>query len=266
MDQQELKALLDFAVRIAGGAGEICMKYFRRASQNIVAVKTDGSFVTRADREAEEFLREQIRRAFPDDGIIGEEFGVDKGVSDRNWILDPIDGTFSFIHGVPLFGVLIGLEVNNEPVLGVVDLPALDETIYAARGRGCFCNGAPARVSSVDSLKESLLLTTNFDDCRKYGEYGFADQIANLRTKVRTSRTWGDCYGHVLVATGRAEMMLDPVMHIWDCAPLITILEEAGGRFTDWSGSRSIRGGNAISTNGYLYESVMREIKNTNQE
>jgi histidinol-phosphatase len=254
----ELEELLEFAVRLASEAGEITLKYFR---QTLAAErKLDGSFVTVADREAERFIRAAIEERFPRDSILGEEEATRIGLSGRQWIIDPIDGTYSFVHGVPLYGVMIGLEIGEETMLGVVNLPALGELVYAARGLGCFWNDEPARVSQTETLEDALLLSTDFGTCERYG-YGAAADVLQRRAGAR--RTWGDCYGHVLVATGRADIMLDPVMNIWDCAPLSPILEEAGGTFTDWLGHRTIRGGNAISTNGVLYDEVMKEVMRT---
>ena len=252
----ELRALLDFAVGLAHDAGNITYRHFKGSF--VAELKADNSFVTVADRETEKYLRASIEKTFPDDAILGEEEGEKPGKSNRRWILDPIDGTYSFVHGVPLYGVLIGLEVDDEPVLGVVNLPALNEVVYAARGGGCFWNDAPARVSTTESLGDSLLLATDFGACEQYG-FGRATEI--LQRQVNARRTWGDAYGHVLVATGRADIMLDPIMNVWDCAALLPILEEAGGTFTDWKGQRTIHGGNAISTNGKLFESVMAVIE-----
>jgi histidinol phosphatase-like enzyme (inositol monophosphatase family) len=254
--EPDLKELLDFTVRLSEEAGEIILRYYKGSF--VTELKRDGSFVTAADREAESHLRKSISRAFPDDGIVGEEEGERAGSSNRRWIIDPIDGTYSFVHGVPLFGVLIGLEVGTDMVLGVSNLPALSEAVYAARGLGCFWNGKPSRVSSTRSLDEALLLATDFEVCKKYGFGAAAERLQSL---ARARRTWGDCYGHVLVATGRADIMLDPVMNVWDCAALLPIVEEAGGTFTDWSGERTIRGGNAISTNGALFESVIEAVR-----
>ena len=253
----ELRALLDFAVGLAHDAGNITYRHFKGSF--VAELKADNSFVTVADRETEKYLRASIEKCFPDDGILGEEEGEKPGKSNRRWILDPIDGTYSFVHGVPLYGVLIGLEVDDEPVLGVVNLPALNEVVYAARGIGCFWNGAPARVSATESLSDALLLATDFSSCERYG-FGRAAEI--LQRQVNARRTWGDVYGHALVATGRADIMLDPIMNVWDCAPLLPIVEEAGGTFTDWQGQRTIHGGNAISTNGILFESVIAAIRN----
>jgi histidinol phosphatase-like enzyme (inositol monophosphatase family) len=253
----DLTELLEFAVEIARGAGEITLKYFRRAPET--NTKADGSFVTIADREAESFVRNRIGERYPQDSILGEEEGESKGSSVRRWIVDPIDGTFAFVHGVPFYGVMIGLEIDGEPAVGVVNIPALDEIVYAARGLGCFLNGETTQVSSVKTLSESLLLCTDFSAGPRYG---FGKQIAELQQRAKTNRTWGDCYGYVLVATGRAELMLDPVMNIWDCAALMPIIEEAGGTFTDWRAERTISGGNAIATNGLVFDEVMAVVKN----
>jgi histidinol-phosphatase len=254
-NQVELKQLLDFAVRLAREAGDIINRRFKGSFT--VERKADNSLVTLADREAESHLRAAIAQAFPDDGILGEEEGDRIGTSGRRWIIDPLDGTYSFVHGVPIFGVLIGLEIEDEPSLGVVNLPALDEIVYAGRELGCFWNGEPARVSSTSSLAEALLLATDFGTCE---QNGFGRAAEALQRQVSARRTWGDCYGHILVATGRADIMLDPVMNVWDCAALLPILEEAGGTFTDWNAQRTIHAGNALSTNGVLFDEVMKTL------
>ena len=243
----ELKELLEFAVELGRGAGDITLEYFRKKPET--STKDDGSYVTIADREAEKYLRRQIAERFPDDGCVGEEEGESTGRSGRRWIVDPIDGTFAFVHGVPFYGVLIALEIEGEATVGVVNIPALGELVSAAKGLGCFLNGEAARVSDTAELKDALLLSTDF-----------ASSTERLRARAKTSRTWGDCYGYVLVATGRADVMLDPVMNLWDCAPLLPIMEEAGGTFTDWRGVRTIDGGNSIATNGRLFEEVMSLI------
>lgn len=255
--KQELNGLLEFAVALAKGAGEITLKYFRRQPET--SLKADGSYVTVADREAEAYLRRQIAERFPDDGVLGEEEGEHAGRSGRRWIVDPIDGTFAFVHGVPFYGVLIALEIDGVPTVGVVNIPALNEVVAAATGLGCFFNGEPARTSNTASLADALLLATDFRACDRYG---FVRAAELLQARAKSSRTWGDCYGYVLVATGRADVMLDPVMNLWDCAPLLPIMEEAGGTFTDWNGVRTIAGGNSIATNGVLFDEVMSLVRN----
>lgn len=256
MNKNELEELLDFTVGIAREAGEITLRYFRGEYET--RLKGKDNFVTAADLEAEALIRSRLKERFPDDAIVGEEEGEREGSTGRRWIIDPIDGTYSFVHGVPLYGVLIGLEVAGEPVLGVVNLPALGELVSAARGVGCFSNGVRARVSETRKLSDALLLATDFGTCERYG---FGAAARALERSAGSRRTWGDCYGYVLVATGRADVMLDPVLSIWDCAPLLPILEEAGGTFTDWRGERTILAGNAVATNGLLYDEVMALIR-----
>ena len=251
----ELRELLQFAVELGRGAGDITLEYFRKKPET--STKSDGSYVTVADRRAESYLRQQIAKRFPNDGVLGEEEGELRGTSGRRWIVDPIDGTFAFVHGVPFYGVLIALEIEEELSVGVINIPALGELVSAAKGVGCFLNGEPTRVSTATELKDALLLATDFTACARYG---FGRAAESLQARAKTSRTWGDCYGYVLVATGRADIMLDPVMNLWDCAPLLPIMEEAGGTFTDWRGVRTASGGNSIATNGVLFDEVMRLV------
>ncbi len=251
----EALELLSFAEQLGREAGELTQRYFKEGFTP--ERKADRSYVTVADRAAERYLRGRIEQAFPDDGILGEEEVERSGKSGRRWILDPIDGTYSFVHRVPLYGVLIGLEVDEEPILGVVNLPGLGDLVSAIKGHGCFWNGEPVQTSAIQTLDEALLLATSFEACQ---EHKAAAVVEELRRKVNASRTWGDCYGHILVATGRAEIMLDPVMSIWDCAALLPILQEAGGTFTDWKGEATIRGGEAISTNGRVFREVMETL------
>jgi histidinol phosphatase-like enzyme (inositol monophosphatase family) len=255
---------LDFAVQAARRAGEIVMPYYQ--GEHGVETKSDGSPVTLADRGAEQELRRLIRDRFPGDGVLGEEFGELPGTTGRRWILDPIDGTKAFVRGVPLFGVLIGMEEAGEAVLGVAFLPALDETVYAARGLGCWWLPAghrpaavprPARVSAVAPLADGLLL---FNAHEYFVKVGRAAAHERLLRAFPSQRGWGDCYGHLLVATGRAEACVDPVTSSWDCAPLLPILAEAGGTFTDWKGVATIHGGDAISTNGKVLDEVLRVV------
>jgi histidinol-phosphatase len=244
---------LDFALDAAFQAGRLVLAHFQTGVE--VDRKSDLTPVTVADRGGEALLRRLIEQRFPRHAIVGEEMDERKATSDsrHRWILDPIDGTRSFVRGVPLFGVLVALEIEGDPVVGVCYLPALDEMVSAASGEGCRWNGRPAQVSSVDSLSSALVSLT---------EPGSLDTEHStfwkrLRNRAAAIRGYSDCYGHVLVATGRCEIMLDPVMNLWDCAALLPIVEEAGGSFTDWSGRRGIAGGSAISTNGTLLSSLL---------
>ncbi len=254
-ESDHLESLLDFAGEAARQAGQVTLEYFQTVL--MPERKPDRTLVTAADRKAEQRLRLLIRQAYPDHGIVGEEFGEEQGTSGWTWIIDPLDGTASFIRGVPLFGVLIGLEKDGRVVLGVANFPALGESVAAATGMGCFWNGRRAAVSTADNLRDALLLYT---DGASFEAHGRQEARRRLFAATGMQRSWGDCYGHLLVATGRAEVMLDPVMSIWDCAALMPIVQEAGGTFTDWRGEPTIRGGNAISTNGRLFRQVMQIV------
>ena len=251
-----LRTLLDFAVDAAWQAGKITLEYFQTGLA--VERKADASPVTLADRRAEERLRQCIQREFPAHGILGEEFGEIQAGTPYRWILDPLDGTRSFIQGVPLYGVMIGLEYQGRAILGVVHFPALGDTVSAATGEGCHWNGRRAQVSEVARLEEAVVLATSV---RSLYEEGRGHVFETLQAGTRLQRTWGDCYGHILVATGRAEIMLDPILNIWDCAALQPILEEAGGTFTDWTGTATHSGGSGLSTNGHLLQTVMEIIQ-----
>lgn len=251
----ELDELLGCALRAAHEAGEIALGYFQTGVA--IELKADQTPVTRADRECEEHLRRRIEERFPHHGILGEEWGAARPHASYRWMLDPIDGTQTFIRGVPLWGVMVGLEYAGEALLGVVRLPALGETVWARRGGGAWWNGRRARVSAAARLGEATLVLT---DARGFAPAGFTEAFERLRAQTKFERTWGDCYGHLLVATGRAEVMLDPLLSEWDACALLPILEEAGGCFRDWQGRRTIRGGNAIATNAALLAAVLEVI------
>jgi histidinol phosphatase-like enzyme (inositol monophosphatase family) len=245
-----------FLEEIAQAAGEITLKYFNQPSLEILT-KADDSPVTIADRETEQYLRRRIRERFATDVILGEEFGEDGSNASRRWILDPIDGTKSFVHGVPLYGVMIALEEDGKITNGVVHLPAIRETISATHGGGCFWNGQACRVSNVTSIEQATVLTTNFPRIEAtLSRTGYKTLILD----AGLLRGWGDCYGHILVATGRAEIMLDPKMALWDCAPLGVIVKEAGGNSFDFAGVDTIYSPNLISTNGALADIVKEAL------
>lgn len=251
---RSLQQLLDFAIDAAWQAGRLTLAHY----QTGVAVerKPDRSAVTIADREGEKLLRRLIESRFPDHAIVGEELGDDSRDASHRWILDPIDGTNSFVRGVPFYGVMVALEISGDPVVGVTYFPAVDEMVAAAQGLGCRWNGRPAAVSGVTSLGDACVA---FTDARQLSKR-LGPDWAGLLTDSALERGWGDCYGHCLVATGRADVMVDPRMHQWDCAALVPIVREAGGRFTDWKGRVTIHGGDAVSTNGALHDEVIRRL------
>lgn len=255
MSDVALSELLAFAAETTWEAGRFTLTHFQTGVS--FETKADASPVTVADRGAEEMMAARIQSKYPDDAVLGEEFGEREGSTGRRWILDPIDGTKSFVHGVPLYGVMIGVEVDGEPAVGVVYMPGLDEMYAAATGLGATWNGRPARVSATGVLSESLVTYTDWDMA---GYENKVDGFKRLLGEVAYSRGWSDCYAHLLVATGRAEVALDQRMSVWDSAALAPIVREAGGTFTDWKGISTIHGGEAVSTNGVLFDDVMARI------
>jgi histidinol phosphatase-like enzyme (inositol monophosphatase family) len=255
----DLSDRLQFAVDIARQAGEVTLKYFQQENYE-VDLKADNSPVTIADQQAEQLLRNQIATRFPEDGIIGEEYGKTEGSNDYCWVLDPIDGTKSFISGVPLYGTLVGVLHQQQGVVGVIFMPGLDEMIYAGKGQGAWYQRGtsqpqPARVSTRRNLQDAVVVTTQIDSfASRQAQQAFHD----FEKDARITRTWGDCYGYLLVATGRADIMIDPIMNIWDAAAIQPILEEAGGTFTDWQGVPSIHQGEGVGTNGHLLEAALK--------
>ena len=256
MDKPTTRSLLEFALDAAWQAGRLTLGYYQTRPD--VERKADNTPVTIADRQAEQKLRELIERYWPDHGIIGEEYGTKPGDSPYTWVLDPIDGTKAFVSGVPFYSNLLALTDGEEALIGVINLPALNETVYAVRGDGCYWNGRRCHVSTVDHIEDAVLL---FSDVDSFAEHGRADAWQRLVDATYIQRTWGDAYGYALVATGRAEVMVDPVMCLWDIAPLQVIVEEAGGTLTDWEGVRTIHHEEAIVTNGVLFDRVMELVR-----
>ncbi len=245
MPDPSYETLLAVAVEAATQAGQHTLKYFNQGVA--VELKSDQSPVTRADREAELIVRDYILKQFPTHSILGEEHGTVEGDPDYQWVIDPIDGTKSFIHGVPLFTTLVGLQIKNEPAIGVIYAPALGEIVAAARGHGCTWNGKPCRVSDVSDLSRSLVCTSD-----AFMAIDRSDAFPDLAKRCKYARTWGDAYGYLLVATGRAEIMIDAKMSPWDVCALIPVIEEAGGVCTSWKGARTIHGGDLFACNAKL--------------
>lgn len=254
MADPSLRELLAVATDAAYLAGRRTLSYFNTGVA--VDTKSDDTPVTIADREAERMIRSVIEKHFPTHSIVGEEHGSTRGDPDYAWYVDPIDGTKSFIHGIPLYSVLIGLEIRGRVDVGVIYLPALDEMLAAATGEGCLWNGRRARVSSVSTLDQSMLLCTDILAARRR-----SDAYDRLEAATRLQRCAYDAYGYALVATGRAEIVMDPVMSDWDCGPLPVILREAGGRFATWKGEETIHGKEAFATNAAVYEATLEIVR-----
>ena len=250
----DLDDLLSLARRAAAIAGEVVMPLYH--SGVTAELKSDRTPVTEADRNAEIAIREFLDRECPAHGILGEEFPEKVGDGRHRWIIDPIDGTKSFIHKVPLFGTLVGLERDGEPVVGVIACHAVGETVYAARGLGAYINGEPARVSTVNRLDDATVSMTSYARLSALHPRGFESVVR----RCGLARAWGDCYGYMMVAAGRADVMLDPEMSIWDAAALYPVIAEAGGRITTWLGEDAV-GESVIATNGLLHEAVLAAFR-----
>jgi len=246
-------------IEVAQAAGRHTLKHFRSDSL-VVDAKSDDSPVTVADREAEQLTRQMLADRFPNDTLQGEEFEEQTGSSSYRWIVDPIDGTKSFVCGVPLYSTLLALECDGSPLGGVIFIPALDEIIVAANEQGCWHRSGEgewsrAAVSKKSDIKQAVFVTSQVD---AFDERGAVDAYKRLEKEAWITRSWGDGYGYLLVATARADIMIDPVCHAWDVAAILPIIVEAGGRFTDWRGTATTRGGDGVGTNGHLHEAVLK--------
>lgn len=246
---------LQFAHELARESEELILKHWKRGGL-AVSLKADRTVVTETDQEVETMMRERIKAAFPEHGIIGEEFGNENEDAEYVWILDPIDGTVSYVHGIPLYGSLYGLLHRGQPILGVINQPNLGQ-LCIGDGETTTLNGEPIHCGDKQDLSEAVLLCT---DPRRPHHHQNGPAFDALIRQVHTYRGWGDCYGYLMVATGRADVMLDPIMSAWDCAPFAPILREAGGYFGDWQGNHTIYGQEALSTNEALLSQTLAII------
>jgi histidinol-phosphatase len=243
----------EFALQIARQAGQLALRYF---DTNLpVELKQDSSPVTRADREAEALLRSSLLQTFPGDGFLGEESGTTPGSSGYRWIIDPIDGTKNFVRGVPLWATLVGLEYKGEQIAGVAYIPVLGQTFRALRGDGAFRDDRRLRVSEIDRLDQAHVFYSSISWFAKVGRGG---AFLSLAARTSRQRGFGDFYGFVLVAQGAGEIMLENGVHSWDLAALKPLVEEAGGRFTDWNNQPTIERPDVVATNGRLHDEVLR--------
>jgi histidinol-phosphatase len=259
-----LKPYLDFTTDIAYRAGRITLGYFNAGVRP--DYKADDTPVTAADRAAEVFIRGEIEKAYPAHAILGEEFGesapspLGRGVGGEGfrWFIDPIDGTKSFIRGVPLYAVLIGLEIEGVIRVGAAYFPGTDEMLCAAEGEGAWWNGRRAHVSSESSMQRAWVCYTSLHSMSKYGR---SEAWERINASAYVSRGWSDAYGYLAVATGRAEVMLDPIMNVWDCGPFPVILKEAGGYFGSWDGQEGHLHNEALACNAALLPEMLKLIK-----
>lgn len=244
---------LQFAIQAAYEAGRATLSEFGKRAG--VERKLDDTPVTQADRRAERMLREAIAQAYPGEAILGEEEGA-SGSGSHRWVIDPIDGTKSFIAGVPLYATLLSLEVDGRAMLGVCYFPALDEMAYAERGEGAYLNGRRCQVSSVGSVDEAIICCGSPN---AFARTGRAEPWLRIAQRAVATRTWGDAYGHVCVACGRVEAMIDPAVAPWDVSAVRLIVEEAGGRCTDLDGQGAPD--QLLSSNGVLHEALVAALR-----
>jgi myo-inositol-1(or 4)-monophosphatase len=260
-----LQPYLTFARQLAYRAGRITLSYYNKGIQH--DLKPDESPVTAADQATEKFIRSEIERNYPNHAIAGEEFGESpspgggargEGSNPFRWFVDPIDGTKSFIKGVPFYSVLIALEIEGVSRVGAVCFPALDEILYAADGLGCWCNGKRTRVSEISELKQAVFLFTSWSGFQTKKRL---DALERFHKECFFGRGWGDAYGYHMVATGRAELMLDPTINIWDVAPFPPIFREAGGFLGSWDGKEGHTHGEALACNAALKSKFLDLIR-----
>jgi histidinol-phosphatase len=256
MTKDDLHARYDLAIAAAREAGQVARRVFDSTFE--VEWKEDQSPVTVADRDAERHIRELVAARFPDDGVVGEEYGATPTASGFKWIIDPIDGTKSFVRGVPLWGTLVGLEYKGEQVAGAVAVPCLGQLFHAVRGGGAYRDGSRIRVSDVAELSQAHMCYSSIGWFRKAGrEQSFFD----LAAATDRQRGFGDFYGFLLVAQGSFEFMIDHGVHPWDVAALIPIVEEAGGRMTDWRDRVTIDTPDTLASNGKLHAAVLKHLQ-----
>ncbi len=240
-----------FTKHLAELSGNVIRKYFRANVK--VDSKPDASPVTIADKKAEELMRGEIMKNFPAHGIIGEEFGEHNPGAEYKWILDPIDGTKSFICGTVTFGTLIALLKNNQPVLGVINQPILKEFLLGDNSTAEL-NDVKVNVRACNKLSDAVLLTTDHLNIKKYQDI---EKFNELTGRVKLYRNWGDCYGYYLVATGYADIMIDPVMNIWDLMALIPVIRGAGGIITDYHGNNPVTGSSIIAASPGIHKNII---------
>lgn len=247
-----MKELKEFSKLLAEESGKIIKNYFR--SEINIESKHDESPVTIADKKAEEKMREMIMKNFPEYGILGEEFGEHNPDAEYKWILDPIDGTKSFIHGTVTFGTLIGLLKNDEPLLGVINQPIMNDFLIGDNN-SAELNGKSVKVNDTSEIFDASLMTTDQNYIKQYHDI---QKFLKLTEQVKLYRMWGDCYGYMLLAMGYADIMIDPIMHIWDTAALVPVVRGAGGIITDYRGNDVMKGNSVIASTPGLHSQLLK--------
>jgi histidinol-phosphatase len=263
--EAELDGWLAFARSVCDEADALALAHYRR--DMVITTKPDRTFVTEADQAIERLIRERIADAYPDHGVVGEEYGTEAADASVRWYVDPIDGTHNFMRGVPLFGTLIGIEREGELQVGVISAAAIGERWFARRGGGAWAinavgpgAGSPRRieVSRITSVPDVQLL---YGSARDVVQSGKAPGFGRLVGEVWRDRGLGDFWGYALVAEGGGDAMVEAELSSWDMAGPLVIVEEAGGRMTDLTGERTIHGGSALATNGLLHETILARLQ-----
>jgi histidinol-phosphatase len=252
----EWQARYEAAIAAAEKAGQLALRYFN--GEFTVELKADQTPVTVADRQAEELLRAELLGRFPRDAFLGEEFAEQDGDSGFRWIIDPIDGTRSYVRGIPIWATLVGLEYKDEPIAGVVVVPAMQQTYRALRGEGAYRNEQRMAVSRVKQLSDATLFYTSL---KWFAKAGRQEDFIEIVKRTQTQRGFGDFYGHVLVAQGSGELMVEHGVKVWDVGAIYPIVVEAGGQFTDWEGNPTIRRPDVLISNGLVHAEVLRLLQ-----
>jgi histidinol-phosphatase len=253
----EWRTRYDLAVEAARRAGDLARTYYESTFE--VEKKTDNTPVTLADQEGEALIRAMIGKAFPNDGFLGEEYGNQPGTSGFRWVIDPVDGTKSFVRHIPLWATLIGLEYRGEQIAGVAQIPVFGMTYRALRGEGAFVNERKICVSNLSSLADSMICYSSINWFTRAGREKTFIELAN---RTARQRGYGDFYGFVLVAEGAAELMVEHGVSPWDIAATKAIIEEAGGSFTDWDGRSTIERPDVLASNGRVHAEALGILQN----
>jgi myo-inositol-1(or 4)-monophosphatase len=253
--QPPLDEFKTFACRLAKASGELISKYYR--GDYDVDLKSDESPVTVADRQAEQQMRAMIAQAYPCHGVLGEEFGHHQPDAEYQWVLDPIDGTKSFIAHSYLFGTLIALLRRGRPILGVIHQPIIGDFLLGD-GDSAWLNGKRVQVRPCQRIEDAWLIGTEHWNIHRYQNGSAFDALSQ---RVKQYRSWGDCHGYYIVAVGGADIMLDPIMNTWDLMALVPIIQGAGGRITDWQGNNILNDANSsVATAGVIHDQVIAAL------